>query len=234
MIWLALLLAQAPADPVVLAQGEKVFAQSCAIGYCHGAGGAGNRGPRLRGRTFEAARLDSVIRYGIPNSAMPGFNSRLKEDEIRAVNAYVMSLASPGTSATAPVAAASVPPLAPVSKSRGEELFFDATREVRCATCHEVSGRGVPVVGLSAGKVRRARLKDGDSFPALVASEAGDVMKLYDLTVAPPVLRTIERSSVVSLDSGATWDHKKATAEYSEAELRQINEFLRTAEAAGK
>src|SRR5215467_6300933 len=89
MIWVALLF-QLSNVPL----GEKVFAQSCSVGYCHGAAGAAARGPRLRGRTFDKDYLFSVIRNGIPKSAMPGWKDRLKEDEIWATVGYIQSLAS--------------------------------------------------------------------------------------------------------------------------------------------
>ena len=78
-IRLALLLQMSP-----VATGEKIFAQSCSVGYCHGAAGAAARGPRLRGRAFDKNYLYGVIRDGIPKSAMPAWKDRFKEDEIRA------------------------------------------------------------------------------------------------------------------------------------------------------
>ena len=77
-----------------IASGEKIFAQSCSVGYCHGAAGAAARGPRLRGRTFDKNYLYSAIRDGIPKSAMPAWKDRLKDDEIRATVAYIQSLAN--------------------------------------------------------------------------------------------------------------------------------------------
>src|ERR1041384_1664972 len=56
-----------------IAAGETIFAQNCSVGYCHGAAGAAARGPRLRGRTFDKSYLYSVIRDGIPKSAMPAW-----------------------------------------------------------------------------------------------------------------------------------------------------------------
>ena len=78
----------------MIARGEKIFAQSCSVGYCHGVAGAAGRGPRLRGRTFPKDYLLNVTRDGIPSSAMPAWKGRLKDDEIRAVVEYVASLAS--------------------------------------------------------------------------------------------------------------------------------------------
>ena len=62
--------------------GEKIFAQNCSVGYCHGVAGAAARGPRLQGRTFDKNYLYSAISDGIPKSAMPAWKDRLKEDEL--------------------------------------------------------------------------------------------------------------------------------------------------------
>jgi len=75
MIWLAFLL------QISNISGEKIFAQNCSVGYCHGAGGAAARGPRLRGRTFEKNYLYSAIRDGIPKSAMPAWKDLLTEEQ---------------------------------------------------------------------------------------------------------------------------------------------------------
>src|SRR2546423_1351867 len=103
MIALALLLpllaqsaqsAESGGETPGIARGEKIFAQSWSVGYCHGVAGAAGRGPRLRGRTFSKDYLLNVTREGIPTSAMPAWKGRLKDDEIHAVVEYVASLSS--------------------------------------------------------------------------------------------------------------------------------------------
>lgn len=140
MIGLALLLFQVATEPAtrsVSAEiGSKMFAASCAAGYCHGPGGAANRGPRLRGRLFERSYVDRIVRRGIPNSAMPGFESVMEPGELEAVIAHVMQISADVTrgdpSVTSGIERVMVQ-ATPVagSGSPGEVLFFDGTREVR-------------------------------------------------------------------------------------------------------
>src|SRR5690242_21018321 len=71
MIAIALLLlllsqsVQHDSATAAIARGEKIFAQSCPVGYCHGVAGAAGRGPRLRGRSFSKDYLLNVTRDGI-------------------------------------------------------------------------------------------------------------------------------------------------------------------------
>ena len=198
------LLAQALAAQDEVALGERIFAKSCAIGYCHGSGGAAGRAPRIQGRSFTSEYLLKVTREGIPGTAMPGWQGRLSEEEIRAVVAYMLSISASGRAAvvasgpsTAPAAVVQTPPDA----KAGRELFFDAVRGTRCGTCHALEDRGVPVgPNLAASpprsiggirnpplaEVRTARVVDGDEFPALPVEEKDGWVKLYDLTVPPP------------------------------------------------
>jgi len=257
VIWLALLLAQAAsAQPV--SRGEKIFAQSCSVGYCHGVAGAAGRGPRLRGRTFERNYLYRVIREGIPSSAMPGWKDRLKSDEIDAVVEYVASLgkiveepASPGT----PAATASSPaPVAiPPQAGRGHELFFDATRETHCGTCHAVGGRGIavgPELSPMAAKAPRefaaklrsrrsqhvlwVRLKNGETFPALRASQDERSVRLYDLTTPPPVLRSFEPGEIQSLTPYPDWRHDTYAQNLNAEGIADLVAYLRWAASGDK
>ncbi len=243
MLWLALLLAQGAAPAGDVALGAKVFARNCAVGYCHGSGGAAGRAPRIQGRSFTADYLSKVTREGIAGTAMPAWQGRLTEDEIRAVVAYMLSIsASPAGSAPAAAVPAAPAPLSmPARAQAGKELFFDAVRGIRCGTCHTVENRGVPIgPNLAAGPpasasairavrgrhVRLARLAGGEEFPALEVETKSGWVKLYDLTVAPPVLRTVPAAEVRFRD-GAAWDHGAAIASYTDGELEAIVEYLR-------
>ncbi len=244
----ALLLAQTAVPSIPVAAGEKIFTRSCAVGYCHGIAGAANRGPRLRGRSFDPRYLARVIRMGIPNSAMPAFEGKLKEEELTAVTAYVMSL-SPGSGTPAsgpPRETGSVSrPSVPKKLQAGRDLFFDATRATRCGTCHVAEGMGLetgpdPVSGArqhpkdlarvfrsqQPTRVRRAKLRDGETFPALIVSNENQITRLLDLTSPPPVLRTLEPDDIVSLETERDWNHKQAIAGYSDSELSEISRYL--------
>jgi mono/diheme cytochrome c family protein len=252
MIALALLLAQTVAAQAAVTRGDQIFAQNCSVGYCHGVAGAAGRGPRLRGRSFSKDYLYSVTRDGIPNSAMPAWKDRLKDEDIRAVVVFVASLAT----ATDPAPPANpMPPgtgpaampafKGPAAAARGHELFFDATR-ANCATCHAVGGRGISIgpdltsqpaladiEAVRSRLVLTAKLKNGEEFPALAGERRVDQVTLYDLTIAPPVLRTLDRSEVLSLAPSTTWRHDDFVKDYSRSDLESILVYLRWA-AAGK
>lgn len=248
MIALALLLAQSAAVPAGVQRGEQIFAQNCSVGYCHGVAGAAGRGPRLRGRSFPKDYLYTVTRDGIASSAMPAWKDRLKDADIRAVVEYVASLATAGD--TAPPAnpmppgagPAAIPSFrGPAAAARGHELFFDATR-ANCGVCHAVGGRGMAIGPDLAAKpemalgdpdaahskhVLTAKLQNGEEFPALRGEQNENQVTLYDLTLAPPVLRTFLRSEVASLAPNPSWRHSDFTKDYTRTDLEAIAVYLR-------
>ena len=249
MIWLALFFAAA--DPAVITRGDKLFAQNCSIGYCHGAGGAAARGPRLRGRAFDAGYLRNAIHDGIPKSAMPAFKDRLKDDDIAAVVAYVQSLA--GATGDAPAPSAAVTPESPADTFRGSAeakrgyaLFFENNR---CGACHSLGGRGT-AVGPDVGKVAKAdlaaaiiatksrlvrsvQLKDGETFPAIMGKEDGGYMEAFDLTAPPPVKRTLERAEIAGVTPAVAWSHQAAAGTSTPEQLADLIAYIRFA-AAGE
>ncbi len=252
MIWLSLLLLQAVGAQEVLERGVVVFAQSCATGYCHGAAGAAGSAPRLRGRSLGLNRVSAAVRDGIPQSAMPGWKDLLSEGDLSAVIAYVMSLEHADEAGFAEVPmppgvgpAAYVDFPGPAQARRGRDLFFDATRGIQCSTCHSAGGRGIavgpdlagPTVAdqdrfLSLVRASRSRhvltatLKDQGVFPALRFEQHKGWIKLYDLTSAPPVLRTFVASTIVSLVNTQAWSHESMARDYKDEELKAIVEFL--------
>ena len=220
----------------VTARGEKVFQETCATGYCHGAKGTVGGAPRLVGRGF-----DQALTRGVPDTAMRAFGTSLERRDPTAVIAYVASLnglAAPGAGTSGERRTAELSPEA----ARGRDLFFDATRSfARCSTCHEVGGMGIPVAtpiasipvnvsalrSLATPGVRTAVI-DGDSMPVLVVSAAKRRTIVYDLTSAPPVLRT-EDPARVKLSSGSAWQHSALMGSYSDAELSAILAYLKAA-----
>jgi mono/diheme cytochrome c family protein len=237
--------APSPAAAAAIARGAQVFAQSCAVGYCHGSRGTANRGPRLAGRAFDRVYLERVIRSGIPGKAMPPWGATLGDADLKAVLAYVVSL-SGGASVAA--ASSSTGPAAeparfegPPEARRGKELFFDAGRSVRCGTCHVLDGWGVAVGpnllakpiptaaavrALPAPGVALLRTRDGDSFAALPADQRDDLVRVYDLTSSLPVLRTL-RAADVTWSPAAPWKHGSAIASYGDRDLDSIVRYLR-------
>lgn len=230
MLELILLMQAAVADPQVLARGEKLFAQSCSVGYCHGVAGAAARGPRLAGRTFTLEYLVEVTRDGIPRSAMPGWKGRMSEADIHAVVEYVASL---GT-----VTGDAGPAAAPAGET--EDLTHERNRFLEsCGICHagrgvgkavgpELSGRTEAEIraGLVARRpalVKRLELASGESFPAVTGSDDGDWVQVFDLSVAPPVLLTLPRSEIRQWKDHNEWQHPQPA---HDAPLASIARYL--------
>jgi mono/diheme cytochrome c family protein len=227
--------------------GEKVFAQSCATGYCHGAKGAPAGAPRLAGRGFELTYIMNTVMRGLPGTAMPAFGTTLAGPGLIAVIGYVAGLngianakitLGPG----GPVAA--VPAEAPLSAEAesGRALFFDAVRGfARCSTCHEVNGIGIPVTtpiskipadaaalrALATPDIRTATV-DGEAMPALIVSQGKTRALFYDLTSVPPVLRTVDPGTL-KVAEGSSWKHSAVIGAYNDAEFTSILGFLREA-----
>jgi cytochrome c peroxidase len=126
--------------------------------------------------------------------------------------------------------------------TRGRALFYDATRGFgRCSTCHLVDSLGLAITDpmaaipanaaalreLATAKVVTASA-DGESFPALVLSKGVTQVKVYDLTVAPPVLRVFPAASA-KIQEGSMWRHASAMESYTDAELEGVLAFLRSA-----
>lgn len=253
MIWwlLVLISFQQTSDPETVSRGTVVFARSCSVGYCHGAGGEAGKGPRLRGRNLDRDYVEDVTRFGIPNSTMPGWEGRLPEADLRAVVAYVMQLSKATEAVSGPLMPmpAGVGPAEfaeftlPEHVQRGHDLFFDATRGTRCATCHTAGERGIAVASdltrlanpgeaiarlrtLEPKNVVTAKLRSGEIFPAVVSEQDDRYVRLYDLTVPPPVLRTVERSEVVSVDRSKDWRHDAVIPHYSDEELKALIAYM--------
>ena len=173
---------------------------------------------------------------------MPGFSGQLKSEDIEAVTEYVLSLSRP-----AGAAAASTKPsgteLAPASE-KGRALFFDAVRMGGCGKCHELDGRGSPV-GPNLRALAPERLRnlhalaqtqaqtrvvtahpvDEDAFPAVVAEQTPERIRVYDLSPPLPVLRTFQPERV-RITPGSAWSHAKAAQIYSEGDLEALASYL--------
>lgn len=208
MIWLALLTALEL--PPAVEQGGKLFAQSCATGYCHGADGAAARGPRLRDRQFTREYLVRVTRDGIPRSAMPAWKDRFAAAEIDAVVDYIVHLNGGKIDSSKPVS----PPAEAASRLPARALF-----QHKCAGCHQAQSLGL-ASGLrldqnsrwsadpktSRRLLTQLVLKDGEKIPARLISESNGVIILLDFTDSSPIRRSLETSEIASR-SVVPWDH---------------------------
>jgi mono/diheme cytochrome c family protein len=226
----------------IVEQGEAVFTKSCATGYCHGARGTTGGAPRLAARGFDQAFIRTTVMNGIPNTAMPAFGNLVSfsRADLNAVVTYVAFLN--GITPTTTLQALGTPAAKLAGDAaRGRELFSESVRSFgRCSTCHEAGGIGIPIatpivkVPFDAGVLKALATPDvstatvsGDSMPALVVSKKANAVMFYDLTSAPPVLRT-ELPAAVQIREGSTWRHSSVIGAYNDAELAAILAYLRT------
>ena len=223
-------------------RGETVFVQTCGSGYCHGARGTGAGAPRLAARGFEQNFIRTTVSNGITGTSMPPFAQSLSRTDFTAVVGYVAALngvTTPTGSATGPAPAA---PKLTAQAARGQALFIDAVKSFgRCSTCHQVAGFGIPVAApihdvpltvaalkaLKTPRVITATIGT-ESMPGLVVAKKSSAVTFYDLTMPPPVLRTVSPSEFNSREESA-WRHSTVMGAYSDADLTALLAFLRAA-----
>ena len=229
----------------VLQRGEEVFDKTCAAGYCHGSKGAVAAGaPRLAARGFTQAYITNTIAQGVPGTSMPAFGTSLPASDRVAVAAYLATLngvANPNIAGALAAPTVAAPQLSPEA-ARRRELFSDATRGfARCSTCHEVNRIGISVTtpiftlptdvaalkSLATPGVSTASV-DGDSMPILMVARRAQSVTFYDLTVVPPVLRTVVPAAIQTRD-GSSWKHSSVIGAYTDAELAAILAYIRSA-----
>lgn len=236
-LFLLVIAAAAHAQQGAIEPGAQLYRTQCATPYCHGPDGTAGRAPRLIGHHYNVNQMFKVITWGIPGTGMPEFTTRLKTQEIADLVAYAMTL---GGSAPAPAPATPPRALTPEA-TQGRALFFDAARTGACGSCHELDGWGVPVgpdlAALPPGRftnlrevashgVVTARPKgDEPPFPALLVERTEARVRVYDLTVRLPVLRTFSAGQIV-LQPGSSWRHEQAARIYTTRELETIALYL--------
>lgn len=112
------------------------------------------------------------------------------------------------------------------SAQAGRSLFFDSNHSKSCHQCHSFQGEGTPI-GPDLSKVgsRSARelfasialprdvkkdtrystlkltLRSGDKVVGIKTEEDGESIRFYDTTDLPAVLRTIQKTDIVQLES---------------------------------
>src|SRR5439155_19527928 len=129
-----------PQDTAAQAEGQALFRGLCS--GCHGGAGRGGKGPDLTDNRWIHGGTDDdiarVIRNGVPNTTMKRLGESLKEGQVRAVIAYVRSLAASRTES-------GWKPYLAGDPSAGRKLFFDLQGKAQCAKCHSVGGEGARV-----------------------------------------------------------------------------------------
>ncbi len=246
-------------DQAVIANGSALFQKNCAVGYCHGSEGRSARGPALRDREWDPRVFYRMTHDGLPGTSMPAWKDVLPAEDIWAVTAYIMTLAK---NPVAP-AAAVIPldatesegrrPLTGEAK-RGEELFFDLTREKRCGLCHQVRGKGTavgPNLAVAAGaksaaelerdirdpgrrrafgfELTEVRTRAGETIRGALAERTPAEVRVYDTSALPPVLRTVPSARVrrVRARKGRSPMPDGWEAVYSDAEIQSIVALLK-------
>jgi hypothetical protein len=169
---------------------------------------------------------------------MPAWGQRLIKEDLTPIITYVKSL-------NGLVSASATAPDLPMEAIAGRDLFFDPTQELgACSNCHSNEGKGIAVAPIKhvpadvpglrnlAGRnfgppsqIKTASVA-GESFPAWVATELKDEIRLYDMTAVPPSLRTFPKSAV-TLKDGSTWQHNSVLGKYTDQELSSILAYLR-------
>lgn len=116
-------------DPTAIGDGKPMFSLRCAP--CHGRNAEGGRAPDLTRGIYSVGDTDedlfNVIANGAAGTEMPDFLSRIGEDNVWRLVAYVRSVSKRDSTQVAGNAA------------NGKALF---TGKGHCAQCHAVNGEG--------------------------------------------------------------------------------------------
>jgi cytochrome c oxidase cbb3-type subunit III len=173
--------------------GRDLYNRTCTT--CHGANGAGGEmGPALgaparRYAHGTDAQIFAAIKNGVAGTSMPAFGSRLQDDEIWKVTAYLRGLR--GTAIDAP---------APGDVARGEAVFWG---KGACGSCHVVNGKGGlvgPDLTNLAGTRKTASIVDALTKPLhKVFGDGGAIPKiLIPNTTYQPVRITTADGKVIT------------------------------------
>jgi cytochrome c oxidase cbb3-type subunit 3 len=164
--------AAAPAAPVDLEQGKRLFEQNCST--CHGADAGGGDGPNLRGvpARLGDSTVQGIIRRGIPGTAMPG-SSTVSDKEAASIVAYLRTLDSTMTTSSE----------ATGDPQKGEALYNSSG----CSACHMIAGQGGSVgpeltrIGAMRGAANlKERLQNpGANLPQVQAGMFGNSWTQY-------------------------------------------------------
>jgi putative heme-binding domain-containing protein len=240
-----------------LEQAGNLFAISCSSSFCHGEAGIGGRGPMLRNRNMPPDYVRNTILQGRSGTAMPSFKDAINAQELDMIVAYVMSLSPnyhPKDSGAGGAAAPSGPP-APLSPQArlGSAIFFDPSRPGACAECHSYAQRGGPV---GPDLTAIAKKSPKDIYDAIVAPAAANpdypviavtaadgehdsgildlkddaVVRLYDLSAGPPVLRSFYMADGAKVDASApaTVPYRHTLDDLSQDQIADLVAFLKS------
>jgi mono/diheme cytochrome c family protein len=140
----------------------------------------------------------------------------------------------------------------PAQAGRGFEMFTRTAKPYACGTCHAIGGKDATpgpdlkmwsklapratAMAISATLTEKAlwfETKNGQ-FPGMKVSETADSVQAFDLSKAPPEMRTVAKADIVSAKSNSTWKHPPGTAKLSPAEIADLIAYIRWAGAGDK
>ena len=162
-----------------------------------------------------------------------------------------------GSSASLPAGAgesAAAASKSPGDAATGSDLFYDLANQRSCHGCHAVRGVGGKVgpdlgmrasalsadelmstiskphtVGDSKYTTVTITLADGDRIVGIKKDENGDLLRVYDTTVLPAVLRTMLKSEIVKTEiSEQSIMPGNYTSVYTEKQLADIIAFIKS------
>lgn len=162
LVWLLLLLAPLGyLDAEETPNGEAIFDGNCAS--CHGTGGAGGRGPSLRGQLRngnQSSDIKNVIVNGLPGTGMPRFH--FDEDELRAIVPYVQSLSRGAASMPHPGG----------DKAEGKRIYDSHG----CSGCHKI---GIEGSALGPNLTRVGAARSYEYLKTSILNPSADVPESY-------------------------------------------------------
>ena len=233
--------------------GINVFTTSCSSSYCHGAGGAGGRGPSLQNRGLPPDFIRDTILNGRAGTPMPSFKGTLQPHEIEALVAFIESL-SPDSAHASSFDPSTVHPPTGKQALAGSDLFFDETRAGSCSNCHSYGGGGGPVgpdLATIADKTPReiyqrlahpsagnedypavtVTLKNGSTYTGIQRDDRRDTISIYDLSSVPPVLRTVQKSDIAKTEPLKDAAYRHDLSEFNDQQLIELISFIKSGAA---
>src|SRR5262249_36964716 len=161
------------------------------------------------------------------------------------------------SSPNVPVAAGARSSMPKGDPSSGRDLFYDLASQRSCHGCHAVHGMGgkvAPDLGTLASSKSEAELlsaivtpqavadpkfvtvivtmADGDKIVGVKREEGKDIVRVYDTTVLPAVLRTLSKDQIIKIEtSQQSIMPGNYGSIYTEKQLADIVAFIKSAPA---
>lgn len=134
----------------------------------------------------------------------------------------------------------------PAQAKRGSKLFFETTKGLPCATCHQLEGKGTPagpdlkniaaasprgmvlaILATRTAYVVELETTTGRRFPAMQHSETPEGVVYYDLSASTPKTVTLKKADIRSSRDNAKWKHPPEATGYTPEELADVIAYIR-------